>query len=72
MQNPLEFFRMIKNPQEYVMNLAKKQLNPMLNNLIQMAQKGDVKGVENFARNIMKEQGRDFDKEYNELMSNFK
>ena len=44
----------------------------MLNNLIQMAQKGDTKGVENFARNLCKEKGQDFDKEFATFMSNFK
>lgn len=46
--------------------------NPMFANLINMAQKGDTQGVENFARNLFKEQGRDFDKEYAEFRKNFK
>lgn len=29
--------------------------NPILNNVIDMAQKGNTKGVEEFARNMMKE-----------------
>lgn len=66
--NPLEMIKMIKNPQEFVNNFMKQNNNPMLNNLIQMAQKGDNKGVEQFARNLFKEQGQDFD----EIMKNFK
>lgn len=46
--------------------------NPMIANLITMAKKGDTKGVENFARNMFKERGRDFDKEFNEFKNNFK
>lgn len=46
--------------------------NPMIANLITMAKKGDTKGVENFARNMFKERGRDFDKEFNEFRNNFK
>lgn len=46
--------------------------NPMFINLIKMAEEGDSKGVENFARNLFKEQGRDFDKEYSEFKKNFK
>lgn len=46
--------------------------NPMFINLIKIAEKGDSKGVENFARNLFKEQGRDFDKEYSEFKKNFK
>lgn len=37
--------------------------NPIFNNLIDMAEKGDSQGVETFARNILKERGFDFDKE---------
>lgn len=46
--------------------------NPMFANLINMAENGDTKGVEDFARNLLKEQGRDFDKEYTEFRKNFK
>lgn len=68
MNNPLEFIKMIKNPQEFVTNYMKQNSNPMLNNLIQMAQKGDKQGLETFARNFFKEKGQDFD----DIMSNFK
>lgn len=37
--------------------------NPIFNNLIEMADKGDNKGVEQFAKNLLKEKGLDFDKE---------
>lgn len=46
--------------------------NPMINNLVDMAKKGNGKGVENFARNYFKERGRDFDKEFTEFMQNLK
>ncbi len=46
--------------------------NPMFINLINMAKEGNTEGVENFARNLFKEQGRDFDKEYTEFRKNFK
>ena len=36
-----------------------------MENLIQMAQSNDAKGIETFARNLMKEKGIDFDKEFN-------
>ena len=52
--------------------MMKDNGNPVLNNLINMAKTGDSKGVENFARNICKEKGKDFDKEFSEFMSNFK
>ena len=46
--------------------------NPMITNLMNMMQTGDSKGVEDFARNIFKEKGRDFDKEFGEFKKNFK
>ena len=60
------------NPREILANFMSKNQNPMFNNLINMAQKGDSKGVENFARNLFKERGRDFDKEFAEFMGKIK
>ena len=52
--------------------MNKLNSNPMFRDLIQKAQKGDKQSVENFARNICKERGLDFDKEFATFMSNFK
>ena len=46
--------------------------NPMMNNLIKMAKSGNVQSVETFARNLLREQGRDFDAEFEEFKRNFK
>lgn len=46
--------------------------NPMMVNLIKMANAGDTDGVEKVARNMFKEKGRDFDKEFSEFRSKFK
>ena len=59
------------NPKNMVMNMLKGNTNPIFANLIEMANKNDVKGLENFARNYMKEQGKDFDKEFNDFKSMF-
>lgn len=64
MNNPIQ---MLKN---LIMN---KQINnPILKEVITKAQNGDAKGVEEFARNLFKEQGRDFEKEFSQFMNNFK
>lgn len=64
MNNPIQ---MLKN---LIMN---KQINnPIFKEIITKAQNGDSKGVEQFARNLFKEQGRDFDKEFGEFMKSFK
>ena len=74
--NPIEMIKLFmgenKTPQQILQKVMKDNSNPVLNNLINMAQTGDSKGVENFARNICKEKGKDFDKEFSEFMSNFK
>lgn len=75
MNNPMQFMSIlkdIKNPKEAVLNAVKGNNNPMIKNIVEMAEKNDIKGLENFTRNIMKEQGRDFDSEVNEFMKYFK
>lgn len=75
MPNPIQAIKNMMgklNPQQMVMNMLGGNDNPMINNLKEMAEKGDNEGIQNFARNYFKEQGRDFDKEFNEFMSNFK
>ena len=73
--NPIEmiilFLGQNKKPEELLQKMVNDN-NPILNNLINMARSGDSKGVENFARNLYKDQGRDFDKEFSEFMNNFK
>lgn len=46
--------------------------NPILNNVMNMAQNGDTKGVENFARNICNQKGIDFDTEFSKFKNNLK
>lgn len=75
MNNPMQmmnFLKGIKNPKEAVINMIKSNNNPMVKNLVDMAEKGDNNGIETFARNMFKGQGRDFDKEFGEFMKNFK
>ena len=75
MNNPMQIMNMlrgIKNPKDAVINIIKSNNNPMVKNLVEMAEKGNTEGVENFARNFLKEQGRDFDKEFSEFTKNFK
>lgn len=69
-------FDMLKNlmtngmtPKGLVMNMAGN--NPIIKNLIEMADKGDKQGVETFARNVLKERGVDFDKEYETMKKTF-
>lgn len=75
--NPLEMMQALtsakKNPKQFLMkNFLEQNPNPMIQNLVSMVEKGDSKGVEDFARNICKERGIDFDKSFPEFMQNFK
>ena len=75
MNNPMQIINMLKgmkSPKEAVISMVKSNNNPMIKNLVEMAEKGNTEGVENFARNFLKEQGRDFDKEFGEFTKNFK
>lgn len=74
MMNPMAFLQMLKggNPKTFLMNMLSQQMgnqNPMIKNLLDMAQNGDNGGVETFARNLCKEKGLDFDKEFKSFMS---
>ena len=76
MNNPINGMRLLlentKNPKRVVEQVIKNNSNPIMNNLINMARTGNSKGIEAFAKNVFKEQGRDFNKEFSEFMSNFK
>ena len=75
MNNPMQIINMLKgmkSPKEAVISMVKSNNNPMIKNLVEMAEKGNTEGVESFARNFLKEQGRDFDKEFSEFTKNFK
>lgn len=54
------------NPQQMVMNLLGQQAqdNPMLANLLSLAKEGKTGNIEEIARNMLKSQGLDFDKEF--------
>lgn len=62
----------IGNPKDMAMKMLSQNNNPIFKNLIDMANKGDTKGVEKFARNYMKSQGKDFDQEFNNFKDMFK
>lgn len=62
--NPIEFLKGIKNPQQFVMNMLQQNQNPMMMQLMNLAKTKDSKKIEQFARNICKERGIDFDKSF--------
>lgn len=63
--SPEYFIQMIKqgkNPEQLMMDFLQKQMGD--SPLLGMAQRRDGKGIEQFARNYYKQQGKDFDKEF--------
>ena len=75
--NMIDFIKVVKqgNPQTFVMNVLQQDAqkgNPIAVNLIQMINSGDSLGIEQVARNIAKEKGIDFDKEFNSFKQMFR
>ncbi len=71
--NPMQLIQLIKggsNPQQPIMNILQQQgqNNPVLNNAVNMAQNGNMSGLQLLARNLSAQRGLDFDKEF----TNFK
>ena len=67
---PKELIAMIKsgiNPQQLTMNILQNQISnsPLGQNLLSLAQNGDTSQIEQFARNYVASQGKDFDQEFN-------
>lgn len=60
MMNPMQLMQMIRgggNPQQAIINMMKQQSgnNPVIDNAINMMEKGDNAGIEKLARNLCKE-----------------
>ena len=74
MMNPLQFMKAMRNPQEFMQKMMDNNeimKNPIAKNIIDMAQKGDVAGIEQMGRNIAKEKGIDFDKAFSDFKKQF-
>ena len=74
--NPLSIIQMMKsgNPQQFmqqIMGNSQIMSNPIMKNTMQMAQNGDIKGVEQMARNLCKEKGLDADEMFNNIKKQF-
>ena len=72
--NPMQMLQGMRNPQQFLQQMMwnnSVMSNPMARNAIQMAQKGDSKGIEQMARNLCKEKGIDADDVFNQIKSIF-
>lgn len=62
--NVVQQIRQGQNPQQLMLNMLQQTNNPISANLFNLAQQGKTKEIEQVARNIMKQQGKDFDTEF--------
>ena len=76
--NPMQMLQMLmkkgNNPQQMVEQMIQSMggNNPMLGNLMQLAKNGNTKNIEQFARNICKSKGIDFDTQFEDFMKQLK
>ena len=74
--NPLELMMSLKsgNPQQIATKIIEENFasDPMMQQLLQMAQKGDEKGVQNFATQFFNSHGIDFNYEMKNFMNTLK
>lgn len=63
-QGIVQQIRRGQNPQQVMLNMLSRQTSPMSANLYNLIQQGRTGEIEQIARNIMKQQGKDFDTEF--------
>lgn len=76
MKNLSQMMSLVKggNPQQMVMSMLEQnanQGNAVAANLMQLAKQGNTREIEQIARNIAREKGIDFDKEFNSFKQTF-
>lgn len=74
MNNPLNLMRAFRNPQAFMQNMmnnSQAMQNPILNNAMQMYQKGDMDGLNKLAENMCKENGTSMEQMKNQIMKQF-
>ena len=71
----MQFVNMMKNgnPEQMMMSMLERsaQNNPILENLLNMAKNNDSEGIEKYVRNVAREKGIDYDKEFNSFKQMF-
>ena len=62
-----------KNPQQLMLDILEGEAssNPIMGNLLTMAKENRTADIESFARNLAKEQGIDFDKEFSRFKKQY-
>lgn len=72
--NPMQMLQGMRNPQQFIQQMmGNNQImsNPIMKNTIQLAQQGNMQGIEQMARNLCKEKGLNADDVFNQIKSRF-
>lgn len=74
--NPAELISQIRqgqNPQQLMLSVLESEAsaNPIIDNLLTLAKENRTADIEAFARNIAKERGIDFDKEFSRFKKQY-
>ena len=73
--NPINVFRMMKaGPQQFIQQMmGNNQImsNPIMKNALGMVQSGNMRGVEQMARNLCQEKGLNADEVFNQVKGRF-
>lgn len=75
--NMWQFMQMLRqnpHPQQLVMQILEQQASssPMYANILNLAKNGNTAELEQIARNLCKEKGLDYDKEFNSFKNGLK
>lgn len=73
--NPINVFQMMKaGPKQFIQQMMgnnQMMSNPIMKNTLEMAQQGNMRGVEQMARNLCKEKGLNADEVFNQVKGKF-
>lgn len=74
--NPMQLLGMLKggNPQSVAEQIIQQNFpnDPTMQNILQMGQRGDTQGLQQFAQQFLGQQGKDFNSEMSNLMNMIK
>lgn len=73
--NPINIFQMMKaGPKQFIQQMMgnnQMMSNPIMKNTLEMAQQGNMRGIEQMARNLCKEKGLNADEVFNQVKGRF-
>ena len=71
MNNIIQLLKAFGNPQQLINNVMKTN-NPMIQNAVELAQKGDSHGLEQLVRNVAQAKGVNVDEMFQQVKSQMK